>query len=157
MSLNPDVFEKIDKKNPVRLIRAIEVEISELPSPTPLPYLEDVEFKFVGLTGSREFLYSRVDAWLGAIWENGLIEETKKLISSGFENTRPLNGLVYKSVKAFIAEELSEEEAKEQIKGTLHAYIRRQQTYFKKNKDIKWFDIENSTFAEQIEDHVQSK
>ena len=36
--------------------------------------------------------------------------------------------------------ELSEDEAKQQAKFDLHAYIRRQQTYFKKNKDIKWLN-----------------
>ena len=157
MSLNPDTFEKVDQKNPARLIRAIEIKTSKLPSPTPLPYLENVEFRFVGLTGSREFLYARADNWLDFVWENGLIGETQSLISKGFGGTKPLNGLVYKSVRAFLDNALSEEDAKQQAKNDLHAYIRRQQTYFKKNKDIKWFNIEDSTFAEQTVDHVQSK
>lgn len=151
MSLNLDVFEKIDKNNPVRLIRAIEIETSEKVSPTPLPYLKDVEFELIGLTGSREFLYERADKWLDSVWEQGLVEETKRLIAEGFADTKPLNGLIYKSVREFLEGGLDEKEAKEKAKNDIHAYIRRQQTYFKKIPGVEWFDIENSDFAEQIE------
>ncbi|MBT6401042.1 hypothetical protein HN803_06455 [candidate division WWE3 bacterium] len=156
MSLNLDAFNKVDQNNPARLIRAIEVEVSEKKSPTPLPYLTDINFKFLGLSGSREVLYARSDSWLDMVWDNGLVEETKKLIANGFEETKSLNGLIYKSVRGFLNEEITEEEARYQAKSDIHAYIRRQQTYFKKIPDVKWFDISDPTFAEQIEHHVQS-
>ncbi|OGC47448.1 tRNA (adenosine(37)-N6)-dimethylallyltransferase MiaA [candidate division WWE3 bacterium RIFCSPHIGHO2_01_FULL_42_13] len=140
MSLNPEAYEKIDKNNHVRLIRAIEIETGKNHSPTPLPYLQNVKFEYTGLDVSREVLYERADVWLDSIWQNGLLPETQNLISAGFGETRPLNGIVYKSTKAFLVGQLSEDEAKQQAKFDLHAYIRRQQTYFKKNKDIKWLN-----------------
>ncbi len=139
-SLNLEAYEKIDKNNHVRLIRAIEIETGKNHSPTPLPYLQNVKFEYTGLDASREVLYKRVDDWLDSIWQNGLLPETQNLISAGFGETRPLNGIVYKSAKVFLAGQLSEDEARQQAKFDLHSYIRRQQTYFKKNKDIKWLN-----------------
>jgi len=156
-SLNPERVKEIDQNNRVRIIRALEIELAkEKEKSPPLPYLENEKFNYIGLTSSRDLLYSRADSWLDLVWENGLLEETKKLIFSGYEDTKPLNGLVYKSAKDFLVEKVSEDEARQQAKHDLHAYIRRQQTYFKKNEDVTWFDIKDSTFAEQIEDHVQS-
>lgn len=158
MSLNPDKGATIDQNNRARIIRALEIELAEEKKKnTPLPFLENTKFNFIGLTGSRDLLYSRADVWLDDVWGGGLIEETESLIAAGYGETRPLNGLVYKSVKAFIEDKVSEEETKQRAKYDLHAYIRRQQTYFKKNKDIKWFDIEKPSFAERIADHVQFK
>ncbi len=159
MSLNQNVYEKIDKNNPVRLIRAIEIETNKNQSPTLLPYLKNVKFNYIGLEGSREFLYGRADAWLEDIWQDGLLLETKQLILAGFAKTRALNGIVYKSAKEFLNSDQSpqeEQKAKQQAKYDLHAYIRRQQTYFKRNKDIKWFDIQNPDFAKDIVNYVSN-
>jgi tRNA dimethylallyltransferase len=152
-SLNPEVAERLDLNNRARLIRALEVELTKEKNTTPLPRLNDVEFIFVGLTAPRDFLYDRVDKWLDTIWDNGLIEEAKILIKK-YPKSRLLNGLVYKSVVSFIKEETSEEEARQRAKYDLHSYIRRQQTWFKKNEDIKWFDVTDKNFGKQVEEHV---
>ncbi len=158
MSLNLEVFERVDKQNPARLIRAIEIEKGKHHSPTPLPYLKNVTFDFIGLTASREILYQRADNWLDEIWHaspENLITETKSLILAGYADARPLNGIIYKSAKAFINTELREQDAKQQAKFSLHAYIRRQQTYFKKNKEINWFDITDPSFVQNVINHVK--
>ena len=69
----------------------------------------------------------------------------------------PLKGLLYKSSVAFITGEVSEDEAKQRAKFDLHAYIRRQLTWFRANKEIEWFDITDSSFGKKIQDHVESK
>lgn len=145
MSLNLEAYEKLDKNNPARLIRAIEVEVGEQHSPT-LPKL-NTDFEFVGLTASREFLYNRADKWLDFVWENGLLEE-KADLNKKFPGAKQLDGLVYKSAR---------DGNKEKTKFDLHSYIRRQQTWFKKNKFIKWFDIQDPNFAQNVSNHVESK
>jgi tRNA dimethylallyltransferase len=139
MSLNSEKASQIDAQNPARLIRAIEIEKSFNYTFTPLPILKKVNF--IGLTAEREVLYSRADNWVDEVWKNGLVEETQQLFGMGYEDTLPLRGVIYKGVTEFIKGNLTKEEAIQKNKFSLHAYIRRQQTWFKKNKDIKWFNI----------------
>ena len=151
MSLNPLEYKKIDRENNVRLIRAIEKEIGKEKNTTPLPSPpKNIEFEFIGLVADRETLYNRSDLWTETVWENGLVDETKDLINKGFENSPKLHGLVYKSVVAYITGDLSENEAIARIKFDIHAYIRRQQTYFKRNTKIKWLDITKDGLYESV-------
>lgn len=149
--LNPEVFAKIDLNNRIRVIRAIEKSTITIPKIT-FPKLEGFSFKHIGLTASRETLYEKADLWLEHIWHNGLIEETNWLINSEYKESRNLKGLIYKSVVLFINGIQEENEAKQRAKFDLHAYIRRQQTWFKKNNDIHWFNIEekNMEIIEKI-------
>jgi len=146
-SLNQKVFDSIDNKNPARLIRAIEIELGKK-SATPLPYLENVNFEFIGLTADRLVLNERADKWLETIWENGLLPETESLIDAGYASARPLNSLIYKSAKTG---------DKDQARIDLHHYIKRQLTYFKKNPSTTWFNITDPNFATAVSNNVQSK
>jgi tRNA dimethylallyltransferase len=141
MSLNLERYKTIDQKNKVRLSRAVEIELSQKEKVTPLPYLSAVDYVSFGLTSSNETLYKRADAWAETIWHNGIIEETTKLIELGYANTPRLHGLIYKSVCDYIAGSVTESEALLRCKYDLHAYIRRQLTWFKKNPQLQWFDI----------------
>ncbi len=140
-----------DVKNKVRLIRALEIQMSsEEKSNAPLPKLKG-NIVFVGLTSARPTLYYRVDSWLDSIWANGLIDEVNNLIKMGYADSLKLQGLVYKSVLNFILYNQTEKEAIARAKFDLHAYIRRQQTWFKKNSDINWFDISDPQYTSKIE------
>lgn len=147
-NLNTEEFNNIDKDNKVRLIRAIEKELSEEKGEVGLPYL-DVGFVWIGLKASRKVLYERADGWVEGVWGRGLLEETKSLLEK-YPNSLKLKGLVYKTVVAYLSDKLSEREAIQRIKFDLHAYIRRQQTYFKKNSDITWVDISKDDFKQII-------
>jgi len=150
-SLNMEVANRVDKKNRVRVIRALEIELKkEKANASPLLYPQDIDVIYVGLTSSRKNLYSRVDTWLDAIWEGGLLEETEKLLDMGYRRTKPLSGLIYKSTISYIDGQMSELDAKQRIKFDLHAYIRRQQTWFKKMPNVNWFDIQDENFSDKI-------
>lgn len=146
--LNPQKLKTIDIKNNMRLMRAIEIEKSTQHTP-PLELLKNTKFVYIGLTSSREILYQRADAWLETIWHNGLLHETKNLMQQA-EYVQKLKGLVYKSAVAFLNGELPEQDAIQRAKFDLHSYIRRQQTYFKKNPEIIWFDISTPNYIEKI-------
>jgi tRNA dimethylallyltransferase len=153
MSLNPDPqkFKHLDKKNRVRIIRALEIELKkEKEKTTPLPYLRDVNFKFIGLTADRHTLYSRADAWVEKIWKCGVLNETQKLLDLGYAKSPKLNGLIYRTCVSYIREGIPEKEAVQRIKFDMHAYIRRQQTYFKKMPGVHWLDIANATFVQDV-------
>lgn len=151
-SLNKKEFEKIDTNNPVRLIRAIEKSLGVKKNSNPLPYLDNIEFIYIGLKAENKFLFDRADIWVETMWENGLVDEVKNLLSLGFENSPKLKGLVYKSVLDFLSPTnvLTEEQIKQLIKYDLHSYIRRQLTYFKRNKNIQWFDISAGDYVKNI-------
>ncbi|MFC1755803.1 tRNA (adenosine(37)-N6)-dimethylallyltransferase MiaA [Patescibacteria group bacterium] len=147
--INPELALKTDLMNPVRMIRAIEKTKSTIKR-EPLELLKDVEFTKIGLIASRSYLYERVDSWVEDIWKKGLLEETKWLMESEFSNSDKLKGLVYKTAVGYLKKEVEEKEAIEKTKHDLHAYIRRQQTYFKKMKDISWIDIEQDNKFETV-------
>ena len=155
-SLNLEAFQKIDKKNPVRLIRAIEKEKGQKKNLSPLPRL-DADFIYIGLSGPREFLYSKADRWVEEIWKSGLVSETEKLLTMNFGSFPPLRGLVYKSSVSFINKEIEESAAVQRIKFDIHAYIRRQQTWFKRNPDIKWFDVSVDSYGENVYSFIKEK
>jgi len=153
-SLNPQVIERTDVNNRMRIIRALEIELKKEKKVLPPPHLDDSSFVYVGMTAARDYLYHRTDTWLDAIWQHGLIEETRSLMQK-YPKSRMLFGLIYKSVLAFLNGDLSEEAAMQRAKFDLHAYVRRQQTWFKKNEKIKWFDITEDRFVESVYNHIK--
>ncbi len=139
-SISVDKYASIDKNNKNRLIRAIEITQSN-EKDQPLPPLPNITFKLFGLTASREYLYTRADNWVDAIFENGILDETADLYQK-FPTSDKLNGLVYKTAAACNNSEISLPEAIQKTKWDIHAYIRRQQTWFKKITEITWLNIE---------------
>jgi len=154
--LNKEKFQLIDRKNKNRLVRAIEIESARKTGVITgkKSVGNEFKYKYIGLTTSRENLYSTADNWIDNIWEE-LLLEINKLKQMGFYNSLRLNGLVYKSAKVFLEGLVKEGEAKQRAKFDLHAYIRRQQTWFKRNSKIEWFDIESSNYRQKVEDFVE--
>uniref|UniRef100_A0A7C4XN38 tRNA dimethylallyltransferase n=1 Tax=candidate division WWE3 bacterium TaxID=2053526 RepID=A0A7C4XN38_UNCKA len=155
--LSLETYKKIDKSNKRRLIRAIEVAVNSQKQEDTNIESSLQEHFYIGLTGSREQIYSRADSWVESVWDGGLLDETKNLISLGCGESRPMNGLIYKTVREFLSGGLVEEKAKQQVKYDLHSYIRRQQTWFSRNKEIAWFDISEPDFFQKVSNHVESK
>jgi len=102
--------------------------------------INDIEFYNFYLTGPREQLYKNADLFTKEILNQGVIEEfteNKKI----YGETRSLDGLIYKDIAEFIEGKILFNEMESRIKFSLHAYIRRQETYFKKMK--VYFKSEN--------------
>lgn len=140
-NLNPQKFEQVDKKNKIRVIRALEIELDKKKN-LQLPALN---FKFsptiqIGLTSSRHVIYKKVDGWVDFIFKNGLLQEVRNLIKMGFKNTMPMQGLIYNEVLEHLDNKKSLQEIKEAIKFDLHSYVRRQLTWFNRNSEINWLD-----------------
>lgn len=147
-SLDAVSYEEIDRNNPVRIIRAIEKNLSKKKS-VPLKYLKNVEFKLLGLSSERKFLYDKADHWAEEIWQKGLLEEVSNLMVE-FKDSDKLNGLVYKETKEYLEKRTSDVEALQRIKYSLHAYIRRQQTYYKKIPGVTWIDVAEDNHKQKV-------
>lgn len=133
----------------------VQVENKNVINQILIPDLKMNKIHYIGLTAPRETLYQRADEWLDAIWVNGLVEETNTLLQK-YPTNEKLKGLIYKSVVAFLHKELSEDEAKQRAKFDIHAYIRRQETWFKKNTDITWLDITKANYPKDAIELVLS-
>lgn len=146
---------RIDKSNPRRLVRALEISSKPRSLETDLSVFAK-EPQIFGFELSREELYKRSDLWVDTIFERGLVEEVKVLIEKGFENSRSMNGLIYSAAKALVKGSLSKEEAVTRTKFDIHAYIRRQSTYFNKISGITWLPVSNTTFDIDLQSRVES-
>lgn len=176
--LDESLYKSIDTKNPARLVRAIEKATPGLlhcvrnddrnddgpSSRVPMPWRSEIASRlamtppdpvFIGLTAEREILYSRADKWVDTIFNEKLFEEIK-LIQTRFPKSHRLNGLIYKSAIDYLNGVTVLEDAKQKAKFAMHAYIRRQQTWFKRNNEIKWLDISDKNFDSKANSIVES-
>lgn len=139
---DPSYYEKVDVFNHHRLIRALEICRG-----TGRPYSsflkrdsEEREFDtlFIGITADRELVYERINKRVDHMIEQGLVGEAEKL----FEH-RHLNALQtvgYRELFAYLEGELTLDEAISEIKKNTRRFAKRQGTWFRKNKEIHWFE-----------------
>ncbi len=130
--LDPDRYETIDIKNPVRLIRAIE--IAETLGKVPLLERNSLyEIEWVYLDFSDEVLKERIYKRLINRLENGMLEEARRLHEQGlsFERMKQL-GLEYRYEAMHLLGEISYEEMIEQLNTKIWQFAKRQRTWFRK-------------------------
>ena len=137
--------ESIDRHNKVRLIRAIEIAKKIGQSPNA-PSYKDMNYKtlFIGLDIDDSDLKTRIKERIEMRWNQGMVSEAKWIIDSG----RPkevlyLLGLDAKFSAMVACGEITEEKAKEELFLETWQYAKRQRTYWKRNKNIKWFEPKN--------------
>ncbi len=151
-------WQSIDQCNPRRLVRAIEIaQAGRAPSVPIVPSLDLAKVLQIGLTAPREVLYRRADTWAGEILADGsLIKEVKDLIARGYRDCSPLQGIIYKPALDFVEGKIDGIAFADQVYHGLHAYIRRQQTYFKRYGEISWYDITEENFDKGVLRQVRS-
>lgn len=144
---DPVTAKTIDVKNRRRLIRALEVIIA---TGNPFsaqrnkgkPLFDALQ---LGIDLARPELYRRIDERVEEMIKNGLVEETKILLKKYIPSLPSMSGIGYKEIGEYLNGKMTLEEAKQKIKNRTHAYVRRQLTWFRKNKKIGW--IKNKTEA----------
>ncbi|MBI5731834.1 MAG: tRNA (adenosine(37)-N6)-dimethylallyltransferase MiaA [Candidatus Magasanikbacteria bacterium] len=139
--IDPLSVERIDLKNKRRVMRALEAVLSSGRSfagnwkkgPRLFQSLE------IGIDLPRTELYRRIDKRVETQIQQGMIEETKRLIEKWYKWSWPsMTGIGYKEIGMYLRGEISLDKAKELTKFRIHDYARRQLTWFRKNKDIQW-------------------
>lgn len=138
--LDHATFKTIDKKNIRRIIRTLEVTIS-----TGKPFSKQREkgqplfdCLQVGIDMPREKLYKKIDIRVEEMIKQGLVKETKKLAKKYSWKLPSMSGIGYKEIGMYLRREINLEKAKELIKIATHQYSKRQQTWFKHDKNIHW-------------------
>ena len=144
--LKKDKNSKIDKNNRVRIIRFLNKKNIDLVKPILL-YKNVI---FIGLTTNREKLYEVINKRVDKMFDDGLIDEVRRLYNKN-KNSKILNRAIgYKEVIKYLKQEISLEEAKELIKKNSRHYAKRQYTWFNNKMNIKWFNVNYDNFLETI-------
>ncbi|MEW6617595.1 MAG: tRNA (adenosine(37)-N6)-dimethylallyltransferase MiaA [Patescibacteria group bacterium] len=136
---DPERAKKIDKKNPVRLIRAIEVveALGKVPEFKKNPLKADI--LFLGISLPQHVLSKRIEDRLIKRLKIGMIKEVKKLHENGVSWKKMERfGLEYRYISRFLTGKITREEMEIQLLSEIKKYAKRQMTWFKKNKRIHW-------------------
>ena len=139
-----------DRKNPRRLVRAIEVAMKGgHQKKTPL---EVDEILFIGLKASYQVLYKKIDQRVRKRVRQGVKKEIKNLMKAGYDwQTSVLRStLGYKQWRPFFEKNIPQKEIIEKWSLAEHGYCRRQMTWFRKNQRIQWFDIKTQKWQDKV-------
>lgn len=143
--LDPVFYAEIDKQNPKRLLRALEVCLTSGKTYSELRLGQkkkrDFAIRWIGLEQNRAKLNEHINLRVDKMLEKGLIDEVKQLYP--FKSLNALNTVGYKEFFAWLDGEESFEWAVEKVKTNSRRYAKRQMTWFRKNEDIHWFNVDN--------------
>lgn len=137
--LDPARAKNIDAKNKVRLIRAIEIakELGKVPKLTSPKSQYDVEWIYIDRQDNE--LKERIHTRLLERIKKGMLREGARLRESGLSWKRmEALGLECRSVAHYLQGKINKEELIEELDRDIWRYVKRQRTWFKKNKTIKW-------------------
>ncbi|MFK7925915.1 MAG: tRNA (adenosine(37)-N6)-dimethylallyltransferase MiaA [Bacteroidia bacterium] len=148
--VDPETFEKVDQQNPVRILRALEVYRS---SGTPISVFRknssekkrDYQLIKIGLQAERAPLFERINQRVEEMFDDGLIQEVQALLDTGLApEANSLQSIGYREVVQYLHNIHSVGEAKRLIKRNSRRYAKRQMTWFRRDKEIKWFNTDQT-------------
>jgi len=141
---DPEYFEKVDQKNPQRLMRALEIwrGTGKKFSSFRVKSTKERPFKVIkiGLERYREELYSRINSRMDQMIASGLFDEADDLF--GKRHLNALQTVGYSEIFGFLEGKYDKEEAIRLLKRNSRRYAKRQMTWFKKDESISWFSPE---------------
>jgi tRNA dimethylallyltransferase len=149
---DPQYYEEVDLNNPQRIIRALQVYQS-----TGKPFssyrkskISERPFNIIklGLNLPRETLYQRINQRVDLMLQYGLLEEAKSLLP--FRHLNPLNTVGYSELFDYFDGKNDLNSAIELIKQNTRHYAKRQLTWFRKDKEIKWLIADKNNLVNEM-------
>ena len=140
--LDPDYYASVDKRNTQRVIHGVEMCLS-----TGRPFSsfhtgarKERPFRIVqiGLQRERQELYGRIDKRVQQMLDDGLEAEARRVFPMRHLNS--LNTVGMKEMFMYFEGQYTLEQAQERICHNTHIYSKKQMTWFKRDKEIHWFD-----------------
>ena len=145
--IDPQAYERISPNDAQRILRALEVGLIAGKSLTHLQHgstghaLEITPMLF-GIGMDRNRLYARIDQRVDDMMKRGLREEVADLLNRGYDReTRSMGTLGYREVLDAIEGRYSLDAAVELVKRRSRQYAKRQLTWFRKDRRIRWLDL----------------
>lgn len=140
--LDPETYRTIELQNPHRVIRALEVCLGTNQNYSYFKNKPKVPRNFtsikIGLDADREIIYKRIEQRVDLMFEKGLLEEAKMLYAN--KDLNALQTVGYQEIFSYLDGNYSLEFAISEIKKNTRRFAKRQNTWFKKDKEIQWFD-----------------
>lgn len=162
--VDPEAAQRINSNDQRRLIRALEVyaaekkplsqhqaqwnkrfrsKTQEIPQGYP--------FRLFGLTLDRKVLYQRLNKRVEKMFEQGLVDETQRLIGLGLKkNQVALQAIGYKEVVLYLEGKIPLEEAKAEVKKATRQFAKRQLTWFRRDPRVEWVELSANETIEEI-------
>ena len=143
--IDPEILDKIDIKNPRRVMRALEICLTSKKKYSQIidktKKIPKYDFLCIGLDSNRKKLYEAINKRVDNMVANGLVSEVKSLYK--FRKNNALNTIGYKEIFEYIEGNDSLENCIEKIKVNSRRYAKRQLTWFRSKNYVKWFDKPN--------------
>lgn len=145
--IDPESAREIHANNQKRVIRAIEYyrqtgerisEHNKRERQKESPY----EFLYYVVNTDRPFLYERIDRRVELMMDQGLVDEVKRLKEMGCARTMvSMQGLGYKEILDYLDGVCTLEEAVYTIKRETRHFAKRQLTWFRREREVKWLEL----------------
>lgn len=150
-----------DSQNKRRLLRAIELIVMNPHQDTQKAtggLKDQFDIFKIGLTAPRPVLYEKIDRRVLSWIDQGIIEEATRLHGGGLSLERMKSlGLEYGVLADYLEGKIQTEDTLIKVmQGKIHGYLRRQLTWFKKEKGISWFDTTDKNFLSIVENEVDT-
>lgn len=152
-----EFFNQVDKKNPQRVIRALEIirstgmPYSSFRNAKSNPIQKSYETLKIGLEMERQTLYDRINNRMDEMIGNGLFEEAEKHFE--LKNLPALQTVGYSEIFQYLDGAYDKEETIRLLKRNSRRYAKRQLTWFKKDEAFEWF---NPNDFSVIKEHIDS-
>ena len=146
---DPVTFEKIDRQNLRRLIRALEVirltgqpYSAQRAAWSPVSPSPSLASRFFCFSRSADDLRARIDARVDDMFQRGLVDETRNLLSRGLAgNQIALQALGYRQVVEHLRGERLLPETIAVVKSRTHKFAKRQMTWFRRQVPVQWIEL----------------
>ena len=152
MCLKKDKNCNIHVNNRQRLERFLTKEVNEVVPCKPL-----YQFYTIGLTTTRDILYTKINNRVDKMINDGLVNEAKYYYDRKIFSKALLTGICYKELYKYFNDEISLNEATDLIKKNSRHYAKRQYTWFNHQMKVKWFNTNYDDFKKtikEVEDYI---
>jgi len=143
LKLDPEAAEK-NRKNPQRLLRALEVNILSGKTLQEHFKFKGPRYKFshYSIFTEKKVLYDKINVRCKYMIENGMIEETQRVLDMGFnENCFALSGIGYKWVIQYLNGKIQKKDLILEFSKDTRHYAKRQATWFKAQSNIEFINV----------------
>jgi len=150
IKIDPEAAYIVDSQNPRRIIRAMEIAIK-----TKKPFSQQrkkgeplFDVLEIGISSEKENLKEKIEKRVDKMMKAGLLKEIKNLIKIYDKNLSTFDAIGYREIIDYLNKKISLAEAVEKIKKNTWHFAKRQMTWFKKDKRIRW--VKNQKEAEKL-------
>ena len=143
--LDPEHWKIVDRNNPRRVVHALE--ICHMTGKTYTSFRQNAKKQRpfdiikIGLNRDREELYNRINARVLQMFDEGLVDEALAIYDKRGLNS--LNTVGYKETFEYLDGLITIDQCIFNIQSNSRRYCRKQQTWFKRDKNIMWFHPDN--------------